>query len=149
MPELRDLSRRSVLAVGAVGVGGAALAACGSSGGDSGGQPPAPASAPATGGGSAAPLAKLSDITVGQTVSATSPDGKPLIVARPTATTAVAFSAICTHQGCTVKPAGGHIECPCHHSTYNNLTGVNTGGPAPAPLASYPVKVQGDEVLPA
>ena len=40
-------------------------------------------------------------------------DGSPAIVARPTATTAVAFSAICTHEGCTVNPAGSELDCPC------------------------------------
>jgi Rieske Fe-S protein len=52
------------------------------------------------------------------------PDGDPAIVARPTANTAVAFSAKCTHMGCTVQPAGSELHCPCHGSKYNALTGA-------------------------
>jgi cytochrome b6-f complex iron-sulfur subunit len=60
----------------------------------------------------------------------------------------VAFTAICTHMGCTVAPAGGlHLKCPCHGSTYDAATGKNTGGPAPKPLAEIPVTVQGGSIV--
>ena len=53
----------------------------------------------------------------------------------------VAFSAVCTHRGCTVAPGDDALECPCHGSTYDLTTGENTGGPAPRPLAVLPVRV--------
>jgi Rieske Fe-S protein len=59
----------------------------------------------------------------------------------------VAFTAICTHQGCTVNPEGAKLECPCHGSTYDAFTGQNTGGPAPTPLAAIPVTVSGGAVF--
>ncbi len=91
-------------------------------------------------------VAKVSDIPVGGSISATL-DGKPIILAQPTAGQIVAFTAICTHQGCTVNPAGAILECPCHGSTFDAFTGQNTGGPAPSPLAAIPVTVSGGAVL--
>jgi cytochrome b6-f complex iron-sulfur subunit len=156
------ISRRSVLAAGAIGIPGVALVACS--------QAKAPAKEPATGSSSAAgtgsaastgsaaptspasgsggpPLAKLSDIKVGEAVSAKGADGKPIIIARPTATTVAAFTAICTHQGCTVAPAGKELDCPCHGSVYNATTGAVINGPAQRPLSAVKVTLSGDDVV--
>jgi cytochrome b6-f complex iron-sulfur subunit len=83
---------------------------------------------------------------VGGSISATL-DGKPIILAQPSTGTVVAFTAICTHQGCTVNPDGAVLRCPCHASTYDAFTGKNTGGPARSPLAAIPVTVSGGAVL--
>jgi Rieske Fe-S protein len=91
-------------------------------------------------------LAKLSDIPVGQAVSATS-GGKPVIVAQPSAGTAACFSAKCTHMGCTVKPAGKELHCPCHGSRYDASTGKVLHGPAPKPLPKIPVHVADGSVV--
>ena len=93
------------------------------------------------------PLAKLSDIKVGEAISATGPDGAKIIIARPTQDTVAAFSAICTHQGCAVVPAGKELDCPCHGSVYNASTGAVINGPAPRPLAAVNVKISGDNVI--
>ena len=130
-------SRRSVLAAGAVGAGGLTLAACGSSGGDAGGGPTA---APSSSDGPMT-LTALADVPVGEAISVPGPNGKAVIVGRPTETTAVAFSAICTHQGCTVAPGDGELDCPCHGSRYD-LTGAVINGPAPEPLTPYQVHVK-------
>lgn len=139
----QQVSRRGVLFAGAGTIAGVAvLAACaddsgstssGGSGGD-GGQ---------AGGG----LVKVSEVPVGGAVSAEDASGKPVIVSQPEKGTIVAFSAVCTHQGCTVAPDGGQLKCPCHGSTYDLATGDNTGGPAPRPLPEIPVKVAGGEVV--
>ncbi len=147
------LSRRKMLVAGAGAAAAAsALAACGGGGGGtSSAEPGAGGTSTKAGGGlgSSAALAKVSDIPVGGAVSAETADGKPLIVSRPSNGGIVAFSAICTHQGCTVAPAASIIRCPCHGSTYDLATGVNTGGPAPEPLAEVAVKVKGGDVLEA
>lgn len=48
------------------------------------------------------------------------------------------ISAVCTHQGCIVDPAGRGFRCPCHGSSYDH-DGINVGGPAPAPLSRFRV----------
>ena len=160
-----EVSRRAVIVVGATGAGAALLAACSSSGSGAARTSAAATNAATTGevaatgaaattgppqsaasSGAAAGLAQLSDIQVGQAVSATV-DGKPAIIARPTSDTAAAFSAICTHMGCTVAPAGTQLHCPCHGSKYNATTGEVIQGPAPRALAKIDVHVVGGEVV--
>lgn len=142
------IARRSVL-LGMVATGAFVATGCG--GGSSGGGSTAAGSGPASdeGGGAARPLATVADIPVGSAVSATAPDGRPLLVSRPTDASVVCFSAICTHQGCTVAPAGNELDCPCHGSRYDAATGKVIGGPAPAPLHPFAVKVEGGRVFPA
>jgi Rieske Fe-S protein len=143
-------TRRTVLttgvAVAGAAAGAVALAACGTDSGSS--------SSTGGSGGSAAPaasgttVAALSDIQVGQAKSVTV-NGQEAIVARPTETTAACFSAICTHQGCTVKPDGAKLNCPCHGSVFNALTGAVEKGPASTALPSIAVKVDGSNVVTA
>jgi cytochrome b6-f complex iron-sulfur subunit len=145
------VTRRTALISVAV-AGGAVAAACSSSaksnsplhpGSPGSGSPAAAGSADASG----VKLTTLDAITVGQAVSAKLPDGSPVIVARPTGTTAACFSAICTHMGCTVAPAGTQLHCPCHGSVYNATTGAVIHGPAPRPLPSIAVHVAAGEVV--
>jgi Rieske Fe-S protein len=146
-------SRRTILTTGAAvagaAVGTVALSACGA-GTSTSSTTPQSSSAPA--GSPAAPtvgqpLVALSDIPVGQAKSAKTPDGMDIVVARPTDTTAAAFSAICTHMGCTVKPAGTELHCPCHGSVFNAVTGAVKKGPAASPLPPVSVKVDNGQVV--
>jgi Rieske Fe-S protein len=89
----------------------------------------------------------VSDVPLGGAVSAKTADGKPVIVARPTKGDIVAFTAVCTHKGCTVAPAGKQLECPCHDSVYDSFTGENLSGPAPKPLAAVKVTVSEGRVV--
>ncbi len=59
-----------------------------------------------------------------------------------------AFSAVCTHLSCTVQydEPGKRIWCACHNGVFD-LTGRNVSGPPPTPLASYEVKVVGDDIF--
>lgn len=145
----RGVDRRVLLA--GTGVGAAVLLAACSSGGSSSssGSSDTGSTTSGSGGGSGSgkALATLSGIQVGSAVSAQDAQGNPIIVARPATDTAVAFSAICTHQGCTVAPAGSELDCPCHGSRYSATTGKVLGGPAPKPLPSIPVTVRGGQVF--
>jgi rieske iron-sulfur protein len=62
----------------------------------------------------------------------------------------VAFSAICTHQQCTVTDwlkSTQVVQCPCHQSQYDLRHGGKVvGGPAPRALPALPLKI-GDGVL--
>jgi cytochrome b6-f complex iron-sulfur subunit len=57
-----------------------------------------------------------------------------------------AFSAKCTHEGCTVTflPAQSVIWCPCHDGRFNDVTGAVLSGPPPQPLPKYAVQRQSD-----
>ncbi|HUB10439.1 MAG TPA: Rieske (2Fe-2S) protein [Acetobacteraceae bacterium] len=61
-----------------------------------------------------------------------------------------AFSAICTHQQCTVTDwlkSTQVLQCPCHQSQYDLRHGAKVvGGPAPRPLPALPLKL-GNGVL--
>jgi cytochrome b6-f complex iron-sulfur subunit len=62
----------------------------------------------------------------------------------------VAYSAICTHQGCTVAYKDGNLACPCHGSVFDPANGASVvAGPAQRPLPEIPVKVRGNEVVKA
>jgi cytochrome b6-f complex iron-sulfur subunit len=82
----------------------------------------------------------LSAIPVGGSIVATQA-GKPIVVSRPSAGTAAAFSAICTHMGCTVNAGGPRLNCPCHGSAYNAFTGQVLQGPAVQALPAIAVHV--------
>ena len=135
------LSRRTVLVGGIAVAGAAGLAAVAGCAAKS-----SAAATPSSTGPDV--LATVASIPVGNAVSATL-NGKPILISQPTAGTIVAFTAICTHQGCTVAPAGKEFQCPCHGSVYNAATGAVIQGPAPSPLASIAIKVEGGNVVPA
>lgn len=135
------VTRRTVLVAGIAVAGSAGVAAVATLAGCS-----AKASPPASAATGSAVLAKVADIPVGNAVSATL-NGKPIVISQPTAGHIVAFTAICTHQGCTVAPAGTQFHCPCHGSVYDAATGKVIQGPAPLPLAAVAVKVAGADVV--
>jgi cytochrome b6-f complex iron-sulfur subunit len=152
--QVTTLDRRALLRAACAGCAAVGLAACGG-GSAKAGSASAPASTSAgagaspAGGASSGAIAKLADIPVGGSASAKGPSGQPLLLGRPTATTVVGFSAICTHQGCTVEPSGKQFACPCHGSVYDAFTGKNLSGPAPSPLHPFAVKVSGTDVVAA
>lgn len=69
------------------------------------------------------------------------------------ATGLVAYSAICTHLGCTVLAQltdKGFIPCPCHGSLFDPANGAKpVGGPANRPLPSLPITVNADGAVAA
>jgi cytochrome b6-f complex iron-sulfur subunit len=60
----------------------------------------------------------------------------------------VAFSAVCTHLGCTVQyhTDTQKIQCACHGGQYDPHTGQNIAGPPPRPLTKFLVAVAKDSV---
>jgi Rieske Fe-S protein len=71
-----------------------------------------------------------------------------VVVTRPAPDDVRAFSAVCTHQGCTVDTvADGTIDCPCHGSSFDAETGAVRRGPAARPLPTVAVVVRSRKVF--
>ncbi len=88
-------------------------------------------------------IALASAIPVGKAVAFTDgAQGVPAYCVHKSAGEFVAFSAVCTHAGCTVafSDSAKQFLCPCHGSIFNALTGAVVQGPAPSPLPSISVK---------
>jgi Rieske Fe-S protein len=152
------LNRRAVLAVGGVaGASAALLAAAGCASYSTGGQqaaapsPAAGAPSPPPAGGSAGQqggagtsLGPSNAVPVGGGTVFTN---QKVVVTQPTAGTFHAFSAICTHQGCTVNSvSGGTINCPCHGSKFHITDGSVANGPAKRPLPAKQVTAEGGQL---
>lgn len=56
-----------------------------------------------------------------------------------------AFSAVCTHLRCFVRPSNHFLLCPCHGSTFD-LEGNAVRGPAEQPLARYETKMSAEGI---
>jgi Rieske Fe-S protein len=148
-----ELSRRTVLGVTVAGATGLLVACGGSSSpstatGDTSSDPPSDSpSETSTGSADEGGLVEKSKVPVGEGVILAGPK---IVVTHPTAGNFKAFTAVCTHMGCTVDSIkNGTISCPCHGSQYSIKDGSVKGGPAPKPLAEIAIKVEGDEIVKA
>jgi Rieske Fe-S protein len=75
---------------------------------------------------------------------------KKIVITQPRAGSFEAFTAVCTHQGCTVSSvSGGTINCPCHGSKFSITNGSVVTGPAASALAPVSIKVQGTSIVQA
>ena len=62
----------------------------------------------------------------------------------------IAFANLCTHEECDLAYGaldGEEIECDCHGSVFNVVSGEVLQGPATEPLPVFAVRVEGDDVL--
>jgi Rieske Fe-S protein len=140
-------SRRTVL----LGVGGvgtvAVIAACGSTSSSGGGS----GNGGSGNGGSGSDTSTASK-DLGATSAIPVGGGKIfpdqlVVVTQPTAGAFKAFTAVCTHMGCTVNQVrNGLILCPCHGSEYSITDGAVKQGPAPTPLPAKQITVANDQI---
>jgi Rieske Fe-S protein len=171
---LEKISRERFIRLGtALGVGaaGASLAACGGGASSSGGSGDKDSGGGYGGGNSGdqggkssdkkssgkdsqaasssdgTAIAAESDVAPGSAVTFKNA-GSPAVLVHLDNGDFVAYSAICTHQGCTVAYKNGQLACPCHGSVFDPADGAAViAGPAPKPLAEIPVKVQGGDIV--
>jgi Rieske Fe-S protein len=60
----------------------------------------------------------------------------------------VAYSVVCTHQGCLVVYRDGELVCPCHGSVFDPARGgAAVRGPAREPLQEVEVDTEGGKVV--
>ena len=156
-PEAGGGTRRDILAgaglVGLAGVvtacggsdkGGTAASATPSQAGQSSAAAPSSVAAEPSGEAEGTELGKASAIPMGG--GKVFPAEK-VVVTQPEKGEYYAFTAVCTHMGCTVASvSGGTINCPCHGSKYSIEDGSVKRGPAPRALAKKKVKLEGDDL---
>lgn len=144
-PPASELTRRVVLRGAAVtGVAVPLLVACGADEGPAG---TSTSDTPKAGG----PLASTADVPVGE---GTILKEDQIVLTQPTEGEFKAFTAICTHQGCTVSSvSNGKISCACHGSQFSVRDGSNVTGPSGsaagsvADLEEIPIKVEGSQIV--
>ncbi|MFJ5520072.1 Rieske (2Fe-2S) protein [Streptomyces griseoluteus] len=142
-------TRRTLLATGAATLA-VCCVGCGADGDGSS------ASASASPAGETASASGTSDSGDGQALGSVSeiPEGggkifaaQKVVVTQPTKGEYKAFSAICSHQGCTLnRVADGTVYCPCHGSRFRISDGSVAEGPATQPLAAREIMVHGNTV---
>lgn len=112
----------------------------------------ASSSAKSTAKASGKQIIKLADLKVGATFNFIhSSQGIPAVLFR-TKTGVFAYSAICTHQGCTVSynASSKRLKCPCHGAEFDPANGAKAvAGPTQTPLAKVKVAVSGAWVVEA
>ena len=94
-------------------------------------------------------VATVADVPVGTAFQFSHPtSGAPAFIVQPAKGTFLAYSAICTHQGCPVGfDSGQHLfACPCHGAQFDGTTGAVLRGPAQAPLEKFNVVVSGTDL---
>jgi len=75
--------------------------------------------------------------------------GRPVCLAR-SGGQVYALADICSHADVALSEGdveGGQIECWLHGSLFDLATGAPSGLPAVKPVPTYPVTVEGDDVL--
>jgi len=106
-----------------------------------------PSSSPQPASGQPPSLALTSDVPVGGGKILAD---KKIVITQPRAGSFEAFTAVCTHQGCTVSSvSGGTVNCPCHGSKFSIANGSVVTGPAASALAHGSIKVQGTSIVQA
>ena len=140
-----SLERRSVLRVGITGALAVAFAGAGKFFAKA-----APATSTSAA-GKGTKIVKLTSLKVGAARNFVASNGAPAILFR-TKTGVFAYSAICTHQGCTVaySAASKTMKCPCHQAEFDpNKSARVVNGPAVNPLGKIKVAVKGAWVIEA
>ncbi|TDD92545.1 Rieske (2Fe-2S) protein [Actinomadura darangshiensis] len=144
-PAAGGTRRGLLIGAGLAGVAGLAAACGGSGDDDAGGSGGSGGSGGDSGGGAGGALAAASEIPVGG--GKVFEDAK-VVVCQPQEGEFKAFSATCTHKGCSVgSVSGGTINCPCHGSKFKIADGSVASPPADKPLEEKKVTVQGGKIM--
>jgi len=94
-------------------------------------------------------IVRVSKFPVGSHRKFVASNGAPAFLFR-TKSGVFAYSAICTHQGCTVDylAAGKKLVCPCHRGSFDPFkNGRVVSGEPPRPLDKISVSIQKDWIV--
>jgi Rieske Fe-S protein len=94
-------------------------------------------------------IVRVAKLPIGSNRKFVAANGAPAFLFR-TKTGVFAYSAICTHQGCTVDyfKAGKKLVCPCHGASFDPFNaGKVVSGEAKFPLAKINVSIKGGWVV--
>jgi len=91
-------------------------------------------------------IVAASDLPPGRAFRFTDSNGDPAWLLHEPNGDFRAFSAICTHAGCSVSLSGGQFVCPCHGGRYSAADGSVLGGPPPSPLPPLNIQVVDGDV---
>ncbi len=148
----RETFIRLAAALG-VGAATASVTACGGDSGDGSGVGPSTPAASAGGSEEAAAgtggeaIARESDVAPGGAVKFKD-GGRDAVLVHLDGGEFVAYSAVCTHAGCTVAYKDGQLACPCHGSIFDAANGAEVvSGPAQTPLPQIPIRMQDGQIL--
>ena len=86
-----------------------------------------------------------SSLSIGETFNFTSKSGSPAVLFK-SRTGVYAYSAVCTHEGCTVQynSASKNLQCGCHGAVFDPESDGNAlSGPTNKPLPKIKVAVEG------
>ena len=95
-------------------------------------------------------IAPTSEVQPGTALEFEDSGGNPAVLVHLKSGNFVAYSAVCTHEGCVVSYSNGQLACPCHVAIFdpaNNARVVN--GPARLALPKIPIEVRGGNVVDA
>jgi Rieske Fe-S protein len=96
-------------------------------------------------------IIKTSKFPIGSSQKFVAANGAPAYLFR-TKSGVFAYSAICTHQGCTVDylKAGKKLVCPCHGGSFDPFdSGKVVAGPPNRPLDKISVSIKKDWIVQA
>jgi nitrite reductase/ring-hydroxylating ferredoxin subunit/uncharacterized membrane protein YphA (DoxX/SURF4 family) len=86
-----------------------------------------------------------SSLSIGETFNFTSKSGSPAVLFK-SKTGVYAYSAVCTHEGCTVQynSTSKNLQCGCHGAVFDpESDGSALSGPTNKPLPKIKVAVEG------
>jgi len=153
----RRISRSRFIRLGTIlglGSAGASMAAaCGAGDSSQGRETPTTAGS-ATGGpevGEGETIVAESELARGSAFPFTNAKtGEPAVLVRTQEGELFAYSAVCTHQRCTVayRQNTRKLVCPCHGSVFDPADGAKVeAGPAPRPLPELKIRVENGKVI--
>jgi thiosulfate dehydrogenase [quinone] large subunit len=136
------LDRRGAIRIGALSLGAVAAAVVGKTFAKVSDKPNTTVSG-------SSQIIELAKINVGETHQFALGNGMPAILFR-TKTGVFAYSATCTHEGCTVayQSSNKSLYCPCHGAEFDPFkNGGVIAGPTRDALPTVKVKITGDWVV--